>query len=115
MKFGKRSRAWVQSVMAKVRQGRAHKRRRSITWSGCAVRYRACRLGADREASARVRERNKVSAGSSRDKVGRQVKRVREERAARRRVEGNRVGASGGAGFVVVVSRGYAVVIPKAG
>jgi hypothetical protein len=83
-------------------------------WSGCAVRYRACRLGADRQVSDQDRECNKGSAASSR---------VREESVARRRVgsrmEGNRVGGRGvacrGVGFVAGDSQGYETVIPKAG
>jgi hypothetical protein len=86
-------------------------------WSGCVVRYRACR-GADRRASDRGRERNKDHAVSSRDSVDKRVNRVKEESAARRRLgsrmEVNRVGASGVAGFVAGDSQVYATVIPRA-
>ncbi len=62
MRFGRRSRVWARSVMGRVRRGRARRRLHSIMWSGCVVRYRACR-SAGRRASDRGRERNKDQRG----------------------------------------------------
>src|SRR5271155_400802 len=54
--------------MVREERGKKRRLRRSITWTGCAARFRACRLDADRTVRDRGLNRDRmVSNGDNRD------------------------------------------------